>query len=297
VKGLSIHRQGILIAGAVVYALLLFILMTLWRLPADRWLGYLAERITGGRIVFRAARAAPAFPLGYRLEQISYSVAHGGIPIMARLKGLTVKADPLSLLAANISVTFSADLPSGGSIRGKVGVSAFSGLERGSFTMKVMSASLEEMGIGAFLERSVKGTVNGELSMKGRITEPSGLTGQGLFVFQNASVDTLMDLAGLKAITFERVRLPFSVREGLVSIEKAEIEGPTFSGTVAGQVRMNKPLDNSALELTARLKPGAALENNPTVSPLLARIRKGTDPVVLNLRGVIAKPSMTWGGN
>jgi len=45
------------------------------------------------------------------------------------------------------------------------------------------------------------------------------------------------------------------------------------------------------------LKTGAGLESNPTVGPLLSRIRKTGDQIVLKLGGVIASPTVTWGGN
>ncbi|MEW6664824.1 MAG: type II secretion system protein GspN [Thermodesulfobacteriota bacterium] len=296
-KGSNLDKKKGLMAGAVVYALLLFVLVTCWRLPADRWLGYLVERITQGRVGFKAARVAPAFPLGYRFEKVSYTISQGGDPISGQLAALIVKVDFLKLFAAYFPITFRAFPPSGGEIDGKAGISAFRGVNNGFFSMKASGASLDGLGLGGLLNRGVKGILSGEMAVEGHLSDPSRLAGQGVFLLQKGSVDTQLDFAGLKAIPFERMQLPFSLREGLLSIEKAELVGPMLSGTVVGHVRMNKPLGRSALDLTARFKPGPALEGNPTAGPLLARIRKAGDQIVLKLGGVIANPSMTWGGN
>lgn len=295
-KGMTLKSQKGILAGAVLYAILLFIVMTLWRFPADRWLGHLAAKMTQGSVTFRAARVAHAFPLGYRFDQVSYTVSQGSTSLSGRFDTLIVKIDFPKLFSAYLPVGFRAVLP-GGVIDGSAGISAFSGVEKGFFSMKTSGLSLDGLGLGDLLNRNVKGTLSGELSVEGRLTDAARLTGQGVFVVRQGSVETKLDLAGLKAVPFERLHLPFTLREGLVSIEKAEIEGPWFSGTVSGGIRVKKPIGTSTLDLNGRLKTGPGLESNPAVGPLLSRIRKTGDQIVVKLGGAVGSPTVTWSGN
>jgi type II secretion system protein N len=195
-----------------------------------------------------------------------------------------------------LPVTFRAVL-AGGVIEGNAGISAFSGLEKGYFSMKTSGLSLDGLGLGDLLNRNVKGTLTGDMSVEGRLTDAARLSGQGLLVLRNGSVETKLDLAGLKAVPFDRLQLPLTLREGLVSIEKAEMEGPWFSGTVSGQIQVKRPFGGSTLALNGRLKTGAGLDSNPTVRSLLGRIRKTGDQIVVKVGGAIGSPTVTWGGN
>jgi type II secretion system protein N len=243
-----------------------------------------------------SGRVALALPLGYRFEQVSYAVSQGNTSLSGRLDSLIVRFDFLRFFTAYVPITFRAVFPSGGVIDGSAGISAFSGLEKGFFSMNTSGLPLEGLGLSDLLNRNVKGTLNGELSVEGPLKDVTRLAGRGVFLLQKGSVETKLDLAGLKAVPFERLRLPFALREGILSIDQAEMEGPWFSGTVSGQIRVKKPLGNSSLELGGRLKTGAGLESNPVVGPLLGRIPKTGDQVVLKLGGVIASPAVTWSG-
>ncbi|EFK96809.1 membrane protein [sediment metagenome] len=240
-KGVNLERK-VLIAGAVVYALLLFALLTLWRLPADRWLGYMAERMTRGNVALRAERVTPALPLGYRFHQVSYTVSQGSSSLSGRLDTLTVTVDFLRLFSAYLPGAFMAVFPSGGVIDGSAGISMFGGPEKGFLSMKTSGLPIDGLGLGDLLNRNVKGILTGEVTAEGPLADPIRLFGQGVLVLRKGSVETKLDLAGLKAVPFERMRLPFTLRDGVLLIENAEMEGPWFSGTVSGRIRLKSPL-------------------------------------------------------
>jgi len=72
------------------------------------------------------------------------------------------------------------------------------------------------------------------------------------------------------------------------------MEGPMFSGRLSGEIRLQKDVAASLLSLTATMKPGTLLENNPLASQFLLKLRKGNDPVILRLEGTLDRPSITW---
>jgi type II secretion system protein N len=292
-----LDKKKLFLAGAILYGVVLFFLMSFWRLPAERLLPYFVERYSKGRLIMRAERSAPSFPLGYTFERVSYGLVDGNRSAVGRLKSLYLGTGLLRLIAGYLPVSFTGYLPDQGMIRGRVGISMFESLQKGYLELGVSGLHLDDMAvIDSFSNRKVRGVLNGEMKLKGNLVDPTRLFGEGRFILQKGSVDTRMDVAGLKAVPFEMIRLPFTLKDGVLTLENVEMEGPMFSGTVSGQIRLNKVLGSSPLQLTARLKAGPGLKNNPLAGALLAKIQKGKEQIVLKIGGSIQAPSMNWGG-
>ncbi len=284
-----------LIAGGVLYGLLLLLALTAARLPGEKIFSLVVERLSKGQVMFRPEKVTYSLPLGYRFDRVSYGITEGAKTGVGRLEALTIDLDFRELLSAYLPFRFLGTLPGDGAFHGNTGISLTDGGQRGYLQVDVSGIDLEKLGvIGSLSDRKVKGRLTGSMSLKGKLLDPSGLHGEGRFLIQKGSVDTRMDLAGLESVPFDSIRLPFSIKQGQVSLNTVEMNGPMFSGTVAGHIRLEKKIGTSQLELTASLKPGPLLEKNPLAGPFLARIKKAGDRVVLKLRGSIHQPSMSW---
>lgn len=285
-------KNKLVIALGIVYAIVLFIGLTAYRLPAERLIPYFAERFSKGRLLLKVEQADLSFPLGFDLEKVSYAISWKDSLVADRLERLHVTVNLLEWLGASMPVSFQAHPPGAGAvIQGRSSIPAAG--KKGSIEIKASNVQLSEMRVlQALSGRDLKGTAGGEMKLSGSMSDPGTLTGQGNVLVQKGSVDTKFDLAGLKSIPFEVVRIPFTVKEGRLSLEKAEMEGPMLAGSLGGRVILNKELDNSTLELVARLKPGPLLAQNPMGTVLLSRINEGSNEIVLKIGGSIRNPTV-----
>lgn len=283
--------------GACIYGVVLFLLLSVWRLPAERLLPYFVERTSKGRLLMWAERSTPSFPLGYTFERVSYGVADESRSAVGRLKSLYLRMGLLKLFAGYLPVSFTGYMPEEGMIRGHAGISMVQSYQKGYLELGLSGLRLEHMTvIDSFSNRKVRGVLNGEMQLKGNLLDPTRVSGEGRFTLQKGSVDTQMDLAGLKAVPFETIRVPFALKEGVLTLKNVEMEGSMFSGTVSGEIKLNRIWGSSLLGLTARLKAGPGLKDNPLAGALLAKIQKGEGQIVLKIGGTIQAPSMNWSG-
>jgi len=287
-----VSRKNITIALAVVYAIVLFIGLTLWRLPAEKLIPYVAERLSKGRLLLKAERADFSFPLGFNLEKVSYAFGGGVNPSTDRLDRLTVGVNPLGLIRASLGVSFRIYPPGKGATIQGDGSIPIAG-KNGSVEFSASGVQLGEMNIFKSLAgRDLKGIATGDAAVSGNFTDLSTWNGRGNLKVQKGSVDTRMDLAGLKAIPFDLVRIPFTIKDGQLSLEKVEIEGPMLSGVLSGRVKLNKVVASSTLDLTARLKFGPLFYQNPLAGAFLPKIKEGSKEIILRIGGSVQRPTL-----
>ena len=109
---MKLDRKKIFWAGLAVYAAILFLLLTFYRLPADQLIAATTAHATQGRLNIEAQKITPILPVGYRLEDVSCIVQIGEISARDRLKTLTLRPGFLRLLAGYLPVRFACALPS-----------------------------------------------------------------------------------------------------------------------------------------------------------------------------------------
>lgn len=284
--------KKITIALAIAYALVLFIGLTLWRMPADRLIPYLGERFLKGRLLLKVERAKFSFPFGCNLENVSYAILGKETGQTDRLDRLTFAVNPLGLLVASLPVSFRAHPPGGAAIiRGKASLPLAG--KNGSIEVSASGVELRDMRILRWLSgRDLKGNAGGGMKLSGNPADLSTLTGRGDLLIQKGSVDTRIDLAGMKTIPFEIARISFAIKDGQLSLEKTEMEGPMLSGVLAGGIKLNKVFGSSTLDLTARLRPGPLFQQNPFAEALLSKAREGSKEIILKIGGSIQRPTI-----
>jgi hypothetical protein len=86
--------------------------------------------------------------------------------------------------------------------------------------------------------------------------------------------------------------LLFSIRDGVLKLEKGEMNGPLLSGSYSGEIRLKKIMHQSQIILTGEMKPGPMLESNKLFSQLFSKILKGKETVKVSITGTFAKPSI-----
>jgi type II secretion system protein N len=291
-----INQKTYFLSAAVAYALLLFVGLTLSRLPIGNMISYCTERTSKGRLLLKIERAAMSLPTGFRLENVSYVYSGGDRSATGQMERIDLNANLFGLVTGRLPLSFDIrPLAQGGRIQGSVGMPLLG--RSVSLEVKLSEVDVGGIGLASLSGREVKGTASGQLKFKGDPGQLSTFMGEGLLLLRNGSVDTRMDMADLKAVPFESVRIPVKVSDGRLLLEKGEMDGPMLSGTLSGQVNLNKRVSDSVLDLTARMKPGPLLEKNPFAGPLLSKVKEGGKEIVLKIGGTIKQPTMAWTKN
>jgi len=292
---MKLDRKKIFWAGLAVYAAILFLLLTFYRLPADQLIAAITAHATQGRLNIEAQKIAPILPAGYRLEDVSCIVQIGETSARDRLKTLTLRPDFLRLLAGYLPVRFACAFQRG-QLNGKTGASLFRGPRKGYFTIDASEVYLEDFNILRSLSRrALKGRLKAGVTIEGDMTDPSQLTGEGRILCEQGSIGTKLSIPGLEAVPFDALALAFTAENGKVTLKESDMRGPMFSGSLAGEIRLAKKITRSQLMIEARLTPGPLLQNNEMTSQFLAKSRKG--PVIITVKGTLGRPSISWSKN
>lgn len=290
-----LNKKNAVVAVAIIYGVLLFVGLILLRLPAHNLIPYFVERASKGRVVLRAERTSFSLPTGCKLEKVSYAVLGRDRETKGRLESLALDMNFFGLAAGRLPISFEArPMGQGGKIQGNAAIPLWGSFGKTYFEMKVSEVDLENMGLAAISGRDLKGHASGQMKFKGDFTDPGTVLGEGWLLLKNGSVDTRLEVAGLKAVPFESVQVPFTIKNGRLLLEKGEMQGPMLSGTLSGQVTLNKKIGDSVLDLTARLKPGPLFDNNPLAGAVLSKIKGEGKKIILKIGGSVRQPTMAW---
>ncbi len=291
---MSLNKKIFSFLGLAVYSAVLFLLLAFYRLPADKLIAATVEGLTNGRLLLNTEEVSPALPISYKLKKVSYGILLRDILTKDRLDSLALGPDYGKLFRGYLPIEFEGVLPRG-SIHGKTGISIRSGLEDGYLIIKASEVYLEDLNILRSLSnRDVRGKLRGEVDVEGHLIYPSKTKGKGRFYVEKGSIDTKIDLPGMKTVSFESIMVSFSIREGLVAFNNGKMDGPMFSGVFSGEIKLKNNIAKSRLKITAKMKLGPLLANNQLVSQFFARLGKGKDTVIIKIQGTLEKPSLMW---
>ena len=281
--------------GIALYVFILFLLMAFYRLPADKLIAATMESLTKGRLLFKAEEVSPVLPPGYRLEEVSYGIFLRDTLTKDHFKSLTFGPDYTEIFMGYLPIKFNGVMPRG-KIHGKTGLSIKSRGRKGYLTIRVSDVYLEDLNIlRSFSDRSFKGKLRGEIKLEGNLTDLSKIYGEGHFSLEKGSIDTRVNIPGMEVIPFKGIKLAFSIKDGIMVLDNSKMDGPMFSGDFSGEIRLKNKIANSEIDITARMRPGPLLENNPLTGKFLAGVLKGNDPLIIKIRGNLNRPYIKWG--
>jgi len=282
-------------SGLAIFIVVLFFFMAFYSLPADKLIAATTQSLTKGRLQFKAQKVSLTLPASLKIEEALYGIFSGDTLTRDRFRSLTLEPDYKRILTGYFPVKFKGTMPRG-RIQGKTGISIGSGLENGYFTIKTSDIFLEDLNILASLtERNITGKLRGEMNVMGNLVNPAKMDGKGRFYVEKGSIDTRINLPGMKTVSFEGIIIDFSLKRGIMVLKNSKIEGPMFSGIFSGEIALKKKIATSQLKITARVKPGPLLEDNHLLGQFLSRLRKGDNPVNIKILGTFERPSLHWG--
>jgi len=275
--------------GLGFYGLLLFLLLTFHRLPADKMLGKALTLFTGTQTVVSAETVSFSLPLSYALERITCE-AHWP-------QGVSKDWMDSLIFGPEWSRIFSGSLPlksemlfARGRVESRVGVPF---LGRGYLDAKGSGIHLEDLSfVEILLDRRVSGQCEGELRLTGDARFPTGLNGRGFLRATDGSVESKLPLAGLRTIPFQSISAFLIIQKGVLFLNDGKIAGPAVSGTFSGEVKLDDKLSRSLLNITANLTPGPSFNENDFARQILASLATEGEPITIHLEGTLASPSI-----
>ena len=278
--------------GLGIYGVMLFLLLTLHRLPADKMLGKALTLFTGTQTLLSAETVSFSLPLSYALERITCEAYWP--------RGVSKDQMDSLIFAPEWSKIFSGSIPirsevifARGRVEARVGVPL---LSRGYLDAKGSGVHLEDLSfVEILLDRRVSGKCEGELRFLGDIRFLSGLNGRGYLRLTDGSLESKLPLAGLRTIPFQSISAFLIIQKGLLFLNDGKIAGPAVSGTFSGEVKLDDRVSRSLLKLTAHLTPGPSLNENDFARQFLASLGAEGEPIAIYLEGTLGSPSIRFG--
>jgi type II secretion system protein N len=276
------------------YAVLLFFFMTALRLPMGEIMSGRVRDMTGGKVLFQATHVVPRLPLRYQMEDVRLGLMRGNTLTRDRLEMLSIEAEYLRFFLGFLPLAFEGRV-SAGRFSGRMGVSILSGLDRGYVSAQGNNLSLESFDfIRHFSPRQMTGTLRGQIAVKGDLKDPSKWAGSGNFQVDRGSIETKINISGIKIVPFDVILFSFTLKNGILSLKQAKMDGPMFSGQYEGEIKLNTKLKRSALQINGDMTPGPLLKNNELARQFLSRMTKGNRPIRIIIRGTLERPAISW---
>jgi type II secretion system protein N len=286
------RNQIILWIGFVLYGLALFSVFTFYRLPADKILAKVLETMTHGQVSVSAQRMSPSLWKGYRLKDLTWTVESGGSLISERMEALTLSPSFLNLFLGYFPIEAEGTL-AGGTFHISAGVSMIHGAGQGYATLKAAGIRLEDLAVANLLmQRQMRGKLRGEADITGPLNDLRKVSGKGAIFVEDGSVETKLDLLGLKTIPFAKLTLPLTIRNGVANLKGGQIIGPLLTGDLEGWIRLQPDFRASPLQITATLRPGPSFTDKQIGGPLMAKDRQ----LVVQLQGTLSRPLFSLAG-
>jgi type II secretion system protein N len=273
--------------GLVIYGLLLFLPLTLIRLPADKILGKALALWTGTQTLVSAETVSFSLPLSYALERVTCEAHWPQGVSKDRMDSLTLGPEWSKIFSGSFPLK-SELIFAHGRVDSRLGVPF---LGKGYLDARGSGIRLEELSfLEILIDRRVSGQFAGELRLLGDVRHPSGLNGRGLLQVTDGSVESKLPLAGLPTIPFRSITSSLVIQRGTLFLKDGEIAGPEVSGTFSGEVKLNDRMSRSLLNITAHLTPGPVLNENDLAKQLLASLAAEGEPITVRLEGSLGSP-------
>lgn len=285
-------RNFFFIGVLVLYAVLLFVGLTLARMPVERLVAAKVHDASGGRVSLRMEALDLGFPDRIHMTGVLVQAAAGRSRVQGRLSSLRMRPDYGGLLRGYLPVRFLAASPAG-TLEGRIGVSPGKGMQDGYVAVQTDGFVLERFpSLSSFLDRGLRGNLSARMDLRGNLRSLDRARGEGALRIANGSVEARLGLPGLDRIPFESLEMAFLLENGVLSLSQADMTGPAFSGVFRGDIELEKRLSRSRLRLEGTLTPGPLVLENAFLSRFLQNVLKGEQSVRVRVRGTLESPAV-----
>jgi len=277
--------------GLGIYGLLLFLLFTLYRLPADKILGKALTLWTQAQTLVSAETVSFSPPFSYALERLTCEAHWPQGVSKDRIDSMKFSTEWSRIFSGSLPLKTSA-IFARGHVETRLGV-PFVG--RGYLDTRGSGIHLEDLSfVEVLLDRRVSGRCEVELNLTGDVRFPTGLDGRGHLRAFDGSLESKLPVAGLSTIAFQFISAFLIIQEGVLYLTDGKIAGPAVSGTFSGEVKLDERISRSLLNITAYFTPGPQLNENELARKIVASLAAEGAPITVRLEGTLGSPSVRW---
>ncbi len=290
---LTRRLHGAAAAPLLLYALyttVAFLLCLLITFPHELVVQRILARVETAPIVVEVHGVHLGWTLAYTLDELRL-LPRGGDPAVPLLAARAVRVAPswLSLLRGHpYPVAVRGDLY-GGSVDASVD------LRPAAFAIDAHLAHLDVgryAGLRLFMEGTLRGRVDGELTVAGDAARPSSTDGSVNVRASNVALEggkirgiTIPDLH------FPQIRLAGDVKRGRVELRDVEATGDEITARGDGTVVLQHPLAASVMNLTLTVRPATTAPDNLRLAlNLLPGTPSANGERTLHLYGSLERP-------
>jgi len=277
--------------GLGIYGLLLFLLLTLYRLPADKMLGKALALWTQAQTLVSAETVSFSPPFSYAMETLTCEAHWPQGVSKDRIDSLKFSTEWSRIFSGSLPLKTSA-IFARGHVETRLGV-PFVG--RGYLDTWGSGIHLEDLSfVEVLLDRRVSGRCEGEMRLTGDVRFPTGLNGRGSLRAFDGFLESKIPITGLSTIAFQSISALLVIQEGVLYLSDGEIAGPAVSGTFSGEVKFDDRMSRSLLNITAHFTPGPLLNENESARKLVTSFTAEGRPITIRLEGTLGSPSLRW---
>jgi len=277
--------------GLGIYGLLLFLLLTLYRLPADKMLGKALTLWTQAQTLVSAETVSFSPPFSYAMETLTCEAHWPQGVSKDRIDSLKFSTEWSRIFSGSLPLKTVA-IFARGQLETRLGVPF---LGKGYLDSRGSGIHLEDLSfVEVLLDRRVSGRCEGELRLTGDVRFPAGLNGRGFLRAFDGSLESKLPVAGLSTIAFQSISALLVIQKGVLYLSDGEIAGPAVSGTFSGEVKLDERMSRSLLNITAYFTPGPLLNENELERKLLTSLAAEGEPIAIRLEGTLGSPSVRW---
>jgi type II secretion system protein N len=277
--------------GLGIYGLLLFLLLTLYRFPADKALGKALTLWTGTQTLLSAETVSFLLPLSYAFGRVSCETHWPQGVSKDRMESLVFGPEWSRIFSGSLPLK-SETIFARGRVESRLGLPFFG---RGYLDARGSGIHLQDLSfLEILLDRRVSGRCEGELRLLGDVRFPSGLSGRGLLKVTDGSVESNVPVARLRTIPFQSISSFLVIQKGTLFLRDGEIAGPAVSGSFSGEVQLDDRVNKSLLNITAHLTPGPIVNESDLARQWVASLAAEGEPVTVRLEGTLDNPLIRW---
>ncbi|MEA3222795.1 MAG: type II secretion system protein GspN [Thermodesulfobacteriota bacterium] len=245
--GVSEEKYSIWIkSGLVIYAIFCLLIFLYLRFPYDmispKIESFLSEYIGVGISI---DSLKPILPIG---------VSMGGVEIDKSLvfNKIVLRPELLGLIRGKLDISVNA-LSGQGKIDGFFKTSI-----RSLGETIAVGGNIDNIDISGFVKTflgldNAKGHVTGGLEFEGLPKSLYKGDGKIGLIFKDGAFPVSIPMLPFNVISFSTLNIDAHMKKGLLSIDKASMEGPDLSGTIKGRVMLSKNLFSSRLNLRGEM--------------------------------------------
>ncbi|HEX8961005.1 MAG TPA: type II secretion system protein GspN [Geobacteraceae bacterium] len=274
--------RWLFIGAAVIGALLLFLLFTLWFIPDSELQGLAARALQQQGYTLRAARFGKAFPLGIKAAGVEIADSRG--PLL-KAQEMALNLDLLALLTGKLSL----------SCRATIGSGRFAG----EYSPRDNAAAVDIRGVRLdelpFIETVTGARAKGVMRLRGKFTgREKRSSGELQLEVTEANV------AGVKIgelplpdADYRRIQGVVRVGNGTVTLGSFTLEGDGLYVRLRGEFPLTTPQGSAPLNLALELMPKPDfLERQKFVFLLLTKYLTSPGHYEIPIRGTFSKPAI-----